>query len=134
MPLVSLTRATLRKAEFGFLGVTVYTRTQTPLLCGHFFNAGEEVLSLIASRPFRISWLMVGIPNLPEYYSSPTWAQKNSEIKKDGKPRLFCEDKPSPKTVLWEDLRSEPALVRPIRNGVSSLKIPASFLPRFGRR
>ena len=31
MPLVSRTRATFRKAEFGFLGVVVYTRVHTPL-------------------------------------------------------------------------------------------------------
>lgn len=30
MPLVNLTLATLRKAEFGFFGVVVYTLTQTP--------------------------------------------------------------------------------------------------------
>src|SRR5437868_1952002 len=34
MPLVRRTRATLRNAEFGFLGVTVYTRVQTPRFCG----------------------------------------------------------------------------------------------------
>jgi hypothetical protein len=32
MPLVRRTRATLRSAEFGFLGVWVKTRTHTPLL------------------------------------------------------------------------------------------------------
>ena len=30
MPLVRRTRATLRRAEFGFLGVVVYTLVQTP--------------------------------------------------------------------------------------------------------
>ena len=34
MPLVSRTRATLRSAEFGFFGVVVYTRVQTPRRCG----------------------------------------------------------------------------------------------------
>lgn len=29
-PLVKRTRATLRNAEFGFLGVVVYTRVHTP--------------------------------------------------------------------------------------------------------
>jgi small subunit ribosomal protein S7 len=32
--LVSRTRATLRSAEFGFLGVVVYTRVHTPRRCG----------------------------------------------------------------------------------------------------
>jgi hypothetical protein len=31
IPLVSLTLATFRRAEFGFFGVVVYTRMQTPL-------------------------------------------------------------------------------------------------------
>ena len=30
-PLVNLTLATLRNAEFGFFGVVVYTRVHTPL-------------------------------------------------------------------------------------------------------
>ena len=34
MPLVSRTRAILRSAEFGFFGVTVATRVQTPRRCG----------------------------------------------------------------------------------------------------
>jgi hypothetical protein len=34
IPLVSRTRATFRSAEFGFLGVVVYTRVQTPRFCG----------------------------------------------------------------------------------------------------
>ena len=34
MPLVSLTRATLRKAEFGLRGVVVNTFKQTPRLNG----------------------------------------------------------------------------------------------------
>ena len=34
MWLVSRTRATLRRAEFGFFGVEVKTRTHTPRFCG----------------------------------------------------------------------------------------------------
>ena len=34
IPLVSRTRAILRRAEFGFFGVTVATRVQTPRRCG----------------------------------------------------------------------------------------------------
>jgi hypothetical protein len=44
MPLVKRTRATFRNAEFGFLGVCVYTRVQTPRFCGHPCNAGLAVL------------------------------------------------------------------------------------------
>src|SRR5438876_9827997 len=61
MPLVSRTRATLRSAEFGFFGVWVNTRTQTPRFCGLFCKAGLLVLLTIFLRPARTSWLMVGI-------------------------------------------------------------------------
>src|SRR3954453_6326349 len=60
MPLVRRTRATLRRAEFGFLGVVVYTRVQTPRRCGAPFSAGVLVLSAFDSRPFRTSCWMVG--------------------------------------------------------------------------
>jgi hypothetical protein len=38
--LVKRTRATLRKAEFGFLGVVVYTLVHTPRFCGQAASAG----------------------------------------------------------------------------------------------
>jgi hypothetical protein len=62
MPLVRRTRATLRSAEFGFFGVWVKTRTQTPRFCGLFCSAGLFVLLTIFLRPARTSWLIVGIP------------------------------------------------------------------------
>src|SRR5436190_8872910 len=61
MPLVRRTRATLRSAEFGFFGVCVNTRTQTPRFCGLFCSAGLLVLVTIFLRPARTSWLIVGI-------------------------------------------------------------------------
>src|SRR6476620_1589635 len=60
MPLVSRTRATLRSAEFGFFGVCVKTRTQTPRFCGLFCSAGLLVFVRTLSRPLRTSWLIVG--------------------------------------------------------------------------
>src|SRR5213075_500773 len=60
-PFVSRTRATLRSAEFGFLGVVVYTRMQTPRFCGHACIAGVFDFLRTASRPCRTSWLMVGM-------------------------------------------------------------------------
>ena len=39
-PEVRRTRATLRRAEFGFFGVVVYTRVHTPRRCGLPFRAG----------------------------------------------------------------------------------------------
>src|SRR3954452_259465 len=61
IPLVSRTRATLRSAEFGFFGVVVYTRTQTPRRCGQAISAGDAVLRRWAFRPNLTSWLMVGM-------------------------------------------------------------------------
>src|SRR4051812_1115835 len=61
MPLVRRTRATLRSAEFGFLGVVVYTRVHTPRFCGHSRMAGDFVFHRLRSRPSRMSWLIVGI-------------------------------------------------------------------------
>src|ERR1700729_4296934 len=70
MPLVSLTRATLRSAEFGFLGVVVYTRVQTPRRCGAAtfflrplpdFRPGVASFFFGAVRPLRMSWLVVGM-------------------------------------------------------------------------
>src|SRR5438552_6072997 len=65
MPLVRRTRATFRSAEFGFFGVLVYTRVQTPRRCGAPFSAGVLVLELFDSRPLRTSCAIVGTtPNL----------------------------------------------------------------------
>src|ERR1700760_3740285 len=70
MPLVSRTRATLRSAEFGFLGVVVYTRVHTPRRWGAAtfflrplpdFRPGVASFFLGAVRPLRINWLVVGM-------------------------------------------------------------------------
>src|SRR4029434_10037168 len=70
MPLVSRTRATLRSAEFGFFGVVVYTRVQTPRRCGAAtfflrplpdFRPGVASFFFGAWRPLRTSWEVVGI-------------------------------------------------------------------------
>src|SRR5512132_2799736 len=60
-PFVRRTRATFRSAEFGFLGVVVYTRVQTPRFCGLDLSAGALSLASTIFRPCRMSWLMVGI-------------------------------------------------------------------------
>src|SRR5918998_5925397 len=70
IPFVSRTRATLRSAEFGFLGVVVYTRVHTPRRCGAAtrflrplpdFRPGVASFFLGAWRPLRTSWEVVGI-------------------------------------------------------------------------
>jgi hypothetical protein len=60
IPLVRRTRATFRSAEFGFLGVEVYTRVQTPRFWGQLSSAGLEVFQRGGFRPKRTSWLNVG--------------------------------------------------------------------------
>jgi hypothetical protein len=54
-PLVNRTFATLRNAEFGFFGVVVYTRVQTPRFCGLRFSAGTLLFDTGATRPLRTS-------------------------------------------------------------------------------
>src|SRR5512141_3453450 len=66
MPLVNRTRATLRSAEFGFFGVCVYTRVQTPRFCGQACRAGLAVLYLGDLRRRRTSWLKAGT-SLPQF-------------------------------------------------------------------
>lgn len=59
-PVVSLTRATLRTAEFGFFGFCVPTLTQTPFLCGQACRFGdlERAIDFCLRAP-RITWLKV---------------------------------------------------------------------------
>src|ERR1700750_597589 len=59
--LVSLTRATLRSAEFGFFGVVVYTRVHTPRRCGLPFSAAVFTLAILLRRPLRTSCLIGGM-------------------------------------------------------------------------
>src|SRR5262245_50329634 len=65
MPLDRRTRATLRKAEFGFLGVMIFTCRQTPFFCGQPCMAGCFGRRYCWTRGLRTSWLMVGIPYSP---------------------------------------------------------------------
>src|SRR5437660_2271388 len=59
-PFVRRTRATLRSAEFGFFGVVVYTRVQTPRFCGLPRRCGAFSFFSTSRRPCRTSWLIVG--------------------------------------------------------------------------
>src|SRR4051812_45865864 len=76
MPLVRRTRATLRSAEFGFFGVCVNTRTQTPRFCGLSCSTGLFVFVRTFSRPLRTSWLIVGTVTprgpFPQNQNTPT--------------------------------------------------------------
>jgi hypothetical protein len=61
MPFVNLTRATFRRAEFGFFGVVVYTLMHTPRRCGDCIRAGLLVFPRVSLRACLINWLIVGI-------------------------------------------------------------------------
>src|SRR5207245_798698 len=74
--LVRRTRATLRKAELGFLGVCVYTRMHTPRFSGQPINAGDLVFTRTASRPMRTSCENVG--TVPLFSSRATLRSTNS--------------------------------------------------------
>ena len=63
-PLVSRTRATFRRAEFGFLGVWVYTRVHTPRRWGAPRSAGVFDFVGLVARPLRTSWEIVGTRDL----------------------------------------------------------------------
>jgi hypothetical protein len=55
IPFTNLTRAIFRNAEFGFLGVVVETRVQTPRFCGEPCKAGVADFSFFTLRAFRTS-------------------------------------------------------------------------------
>ena len=78
-PLVSLTLATLRIAEFGFFGVVVYTRVHTPRFCGHCSKCWDLDLFIFGCLGFRISCCIVGIQVTP--YISVSVAQHCCAVK-----------------------------------------------------
>src|ERR1700730_1789163 len=71
-PLVRRTLATLRSAEFGFFGVVVYTRVQTPRFCGDCCSAGTFLRDFCTVRGVAISWLIVGILAFTLWFAQET--------------------------------------------------------------
>src|SRR5215831_5029903 len=67
------TRATLRRAELGFLGVMILTCRQTPFFCGQPCRAGCLGRRYCCTRGLRTSWLMVGI--VVWRTLGPAWAE-----------------------------------------------------------
>src|SRR5579871_17541 len=60
-PLDRRTRATLRSAELGFLGVMILTWRQTPFFWGQPCKAGCLGRRYCCTRGLRTNWLIVGI-------------------------------------------------------------------------
>src|SRR5271155_6012250 len=81
-------RATLRKAEFGFFGVCVYTRTHTPRFSGHPSSAGDFVFVRIFSRPFRTNCENVGTRS-PSKSTALLFLRHNSAHNKSARAK-FC--------------------------------------------
>src|ERR1700721_1437572 len=61
LPFLSLTLATLRLAEFGFLGLTMSSLRTVPFFCGLPLNAGVLVLNVLVIRVFFLcfNWFSV---------------------------------------------------------------------------
>src|SRR3954451_14255687 len=75
-PLVRRTLATLRSAEFGFFGVVVYTRVQTPRFCGDCCNAGTFLRDFCTIRGLAISWLIVGMSAFTLYFARDRYRRR----------------------------------------------------------
>jgi hypothetical protein len=95
MPLVSLTRAIFRRAEFGFLGVVVLTFRHTPRLkepavsIGLFLRVLKTYLKagvlVFFSTDFRgrlLSWFIVGMPFLSTSEASSYKKEHPAPIRK----------------------------------------------------
>lgn len=60
LPVDSLTLATFRLAELGFLGVLMSRRVTTPFFCGQASSRGERTFAdFFGVRLARMDWLMV---------------------------------------------------------------------------
>src|SRR3954454_23973983 len=105
--LLSFTRATLRSAEFGFLGVVVYTRVHTPRRWGLPFSAGVLVLLVFAWRPFRTSCWIVGTGFLRSLRPHPSAAAPSSYA--------FVPEAPAPAVGRVVRLTVPPRAVRAYR-------------------
>lgn len=84
-PVVNLTFATCRVAEFGFLGLVVITLLTVPFTCGLAFNAG--VLEKLNRRPYLLrqtAWITLANRALKDQslprQTQPKSRKKNTEI------------------------------------------------------
>src|SRR6266513_5285698 len=106
MPFVRRTRATFRSAEFGFFGVCVNTRVQTPRFCGAPPRAGVFVFPFWRARPLRTSWLTVGmnlLENFPSHTATVGGADGPANRTRHGSET--CESPQTAETRLWSGTR-----------------------------
>src|ERR1700691_6095810 len=118
--LVSLTRATLRSAEFGFFGVVVYTRVQTPRRCGLCLSAGVLFFDTLSWRPLRTSCWIVGnrVSVFPSYSYVRSMRARTALALEPGRPQNETRKSPVSRRFDPSDLRVFSSR-RPPRSGVS---------------
>ena len=120
IPFVNRTRATFLSAEFGFFGVVVYTRVQTPLFCGLPSIAGALLFQVTPFRLFRTSWFIVG-----KQYSVclllPGPSKKLDKVQKRGQTvKKLCTQQPEKSFKSCRPIgRSKPKL-RSLSHGSST--------------
>jgi len=95
----------LRNAEFGFFGVVVYTRVQTPRFCGLLPRAGTLLFDGFVLRPFRTSWLHVAI-NQKILKTISLYANKRQPAC-----GIIWEDPTSGLTVIGRAILAQPAIL-----------------------
>src|ERR1700757_1539078 len=115
------TRATLRRAELGFLGVVVYTRVHTPRRCGAAtfflrplpdFRPGVASFFLAGVRPLRINWLVVGMRN-----GSVAGARIRTVYIVWRQPAEVPNSQNPPPTGAFSDISASETLMSPRRRG-----------------
>src|SRR5262249_5752107 len=126
-PFESRTRATLRRAEFGFLGVIVLTTVQTPRFCGQPCMAGCFGLERCGTRGALINWLIVGIRQilLGQPAGSPDGNKYVTGPASRGKPRQ-AEFGERPRVRRPRYLHPRPADARLFANAIHSAETAAS--------
>src|SRR3954471_19264314 len=142
MPPEMRTRATLRSAEFGFLGVVVYTRVQTPRRCGAAtfflrplpdFRPGVASFLVFGWRPLRISCEVVGMrPGMLAAVACSAFEARGPVGGSDGlgfgRPALAQVDRQRPERADREELRL------PVLQGAVPEVRRAHVLPQRQRR
>src|SRR6185503_16045642 len=95
-PFVRRTFATFRSAEFGFFGVVVYTRVQTPRRNGFAFSAGDFSFLETSRRLRRTSCLIVGM-------KSVALNAHHGDIGRGGEPRKLVRCQVSVNRTTYEN-------------------------------
>src|SRR6478735_561478 len=134
------TRATLRSAELGFLGVVVYTRVHTPRRCGAAtfflrplpdFRPGVDSFLDFGVRPLRTSWLVVGMRRvMVAKFGSPPWL--GASFREVGPLPLGMRERKGPEGA-WGVFTGEELLAAGIDKSAITRRLRARTLHRMYR-